>query len=87
LPCSDGIVGRLVFNHEIRIPELTNERMRQEAELHKVLGAYMAKIGNATNSAVTPAADKLLSVALDAIRERNSALKISPQRINDLRAF
>lgn len=55
--------------------ELANERMRQEAELQKALGAYIAKIGNATNNAVTPAADKLLSVALDAIREREVLAK------------
>lgn len=54
---------------------LIDERTRQEAELQKAVNAHISAISNAARNAVTPAADKLLSVALDAIREREVLAK------------
>lgn len=60
--------------------ELIDERMRQEGELQKAVNAHIGSIADSANKAVTPAADKLLNVALDAIREREVLVKEKEER-------
>lgn len=55
--------------------ELAAERERQEVELQKFANVQIGKIGEAADKAVMPAADKLLGIMLDAIREREKLVK------------
>lgn len=54
---------------------LNDERIRQEVELQKFVNLQFGKLGEAAYKAVQPASDKLLSVALDAMRERENLVK------------
>lgn len=54
---------------------LAAERGRQEVELQKFVNMQIGKIGEAADKAVIPAADKLLGIMLDSIREREKLVK------------